>query len=138
MAYGPPVVKQCVHCKTEYKCLNHMANKSRFCSVDCHNLNQSFIKTEYTCAHCNDKFMARPDHGAPRKFCSRNVFWQTVFSLLKKSVRTAAAYLQLLGRVPPLGVMVEGFIALKNVMWKARAGSKKNHVLPAGSFLPSK
>jgi len=74
MAYGPPVVKQCVHCKTEYKCLNHMANKSRFCSVDCHNLNQSFIKTEYTCAHCNDKFMARPDHGAPRKFCSRKCF----------------------------------------------------------------
>jgi len=67
-------------------------------------------------------------------FVVGNVFWQTVFSLLKKSVRTAAAYLQLLGRVPPLGVMVEGFIALKNVMWKARAGSKKNHVLPAGSF----
>lgn len=72
--YGPPVVKQCEYCKKEYSSPNHRAHKSRFCSITCHNKSGTLERTQYTCIVCSEKFMARPDHGADRKFCSRECF----------------------------------------------------------------
>ena len=74
MTYGPPVVKQCEYCKKEYKCPNHRAHKSRFCSITCHNKSGLLERIKYKCIICNDKFMARPDHGRDRKYCSRECF----------------------------------------------------------------
>jgi hypothetical protein len=74
MTYGPPVTKQCEHCKKEYKCPNHRASKSRFCTIICRNKSGAFERIEYTCVGCDDKFMALPDHGADRRFCSRKCF----------------------------------------------------------------
>ena len=85
MTYGPPVVKQCVHCKKEYKCPNHRANKTLFCSITCNNASRAFIKTEYTCVNCNNKFMALPDHGAPRKFCGRKCFLENCIQPVEKA-----------------------------------------------------
>ena len=74
MTYGPAVIKQCEYCKKEYKCPNSRASKSRFCTITCRNKFGSLERTEYTCVTCNDKFMALPDHGAARRFCSRKCF----------------------------------------------------------------
>lgn len=74
MTYGPPVLKQCEYCKKEYKCANHRAHKSRFCTITCRNKIDLLPRIEYTCVNCDDKFMARPDHGADRRFCSRKCF----------------------------------------------------------------
>jgi hypothetical protein len=82
MTYGPPVIKQCEYCKKEYKCLNHRAHKSRFCTVTCRNKSGLLDRIEYKCIICNDKFMARPDHGRDRKYCSKECF-------LKNSVKPA-------------------------------------------------
>lgn len=65
------IIKQCEYCKQEYKCANH---KSRFCTITCRNKSGLLARVEYTCVNCNDKFMALPDHGAARKFCSRKCF----------------------------------------------------------------
>lgn len=72
--YGPPVMKHCEYCKKEYSCPNHRAHKSRFCSITCHNKNGALERIQYTCVTCNKKFMALPDHGADRRFCSRECF----------------------------------------------------------------
>jgi len=72
--YGPAVTKQCEHCKKEYKCPNHRVDKSRFCTITCRNKSGLLERVEYTCINCNDKFMARPDHGADRRFCDRKCF----------------------------------------------------------------
>ena len=74
MTYGPAVLKQCEHCKKEYKCPNSRASKSRFCTITCRNKFGLLERIEYTCVTCNDKFMALPDHGAARRFCSRKCF----------------------------------------------------------------
>ena len=74
MIYKPPVIKQCEYCKGEYSCPNHRASKSRFCTITCHNKSGRLERVEYKCVNCNDKFMARPDHGAARRFCSRKCF----------------------------------------------------------------
>jgi hypothetical protein len=74
MTYGPAVTKQCEYCKQDYKCANHRVNKSRFCSITCHNKSGLLKRIQYTCVHCDNKFIARPDHGAERKFCSRKCF----------------------------------------------------------------
>ena len=74
MTYGPPVTKQCEYCKKEYKCPNYRAHKSRFCSITCCNKSGLLDRIEYKCIVCNDKFMARPDHGRDRKYCSRECF----------------------------------------------------------------
>ena len=74
MTYGPPVIKQCEYCKKEYKCANHRAHKSRFCTITCRNKFGLLERIEYVCVNCNNKFMALPDHGAERKFCSRKCF----------------------------------------------------------------
>jgi len=74
MTYGPPVTKQCEYCKKEYKCPNHRAHKARFCTITCRNKSSLLERLEYTCVNCDDKFMARPDHGADRRFCSRKCF----------------------------------------------------------------
>lgn len=74
MGYGPPVIKQCEYCKKDYSCPNSRADKSRFCSVTCRNKSDRQERFEYTCKSCGDKFMALPDHGQPRKFCSRKCF----------------------------------------------------------------
>lgn len=74
MIYRPPVIKQCEYCKGEYSCPNHRASKSRFCTITCRNKSGLLERIEYKCVNCNDKFMARPDHGADRRFCSRKCF----------------------------------------------------------------
>ena len=74
MTYGPAVVKTCEHCKIEYACPNHRKNKSRFCSITCRNKSGLLPRTQYTCRNCNDTFLARPDYGADRRFCSRKCF----------------------------------------------------------------
>ena len=74
MTYGPPVVKQCEYCKKEYKCPNSRASKARFCTITCRNKSGLLERLEYTCVNCDDKFMALPDHGEARKFCSRKCF----------------------------------------------------------------
>jgi len=74
MTYGPPVVKQCEYCKKEFMCPNHRADKARFCTITCRNKIDLLPRIEYTCVNCDDKFMARPDHGADRRFCSRKCF----------------------------------------------------------------
>jgi ribosomal protein L24E len=74
MTYGPPVIKQCEYCKKEYKCPNSRTSKSRFCTITCRNKSGLLPRVEYKCVNCNDKFMARPDHGADRRFCSRKCF----------------------------------------------------------------
>jgi hypothetical protein len=78
MSYGPPVTKQCEYCKQDYSCPNHRAHKSRFCTITCRNKSGLLERVEYTCVNCNDKFMARPDHGADRRFCGRKCFWKIV------------------------------------------------------------
>lgn len=71
---GAPVTKQCEYCKKDYSCPNSRAHKSRFCTITCHNKSGRHERTEYTCVNCDDKFMALPDHGADRRFCSRKCF----------------------------------------------------------------
>lgn len=82
MSYGSHIIKHCEYCKKEYKCPNHRANKSRFCTVSCRNKSGLLERIEYKCIVCNDKFMARPDHGKDRKYCSRECF-------LKNSIKSA-------------------------------------------------
>lgn len=74
MTYGSPVIKQCEHCEEEYKCPNLRADKSRFCSVTCSNKSRSLQRIEYKCAACNEKFMALPQQGKDRKYCSKKCF----------------------------------------------------------------
>lgn len=74
MKRGPPIVKTCEYCKKDYMCPNARKYKSRFCSITCHNKSGALPRTQYTCQNCNDTFMARPDHGADRRFCSRKCF----------------------------------------------------------------
>ena len=82
--YGPAIVKQCEYCKKEYKCPNHRAHKSRFCTITCRNKIDLLPRIEYTCANCDDKFMARPDHGADRRFCSRKCFLENCVQPIEK------------------------------------------------------
>jgi hypothetical protein len=84
MTYGPPVIKQCEYCKKEYSCPNHRANESRFCTITCKNKTRLLPRIEYTCVNCNDKFMARPDHGADRRFCSRKCFLENCVQPIDK------------------------------------------------------
>jgi len=84
MTYGPPVIKQCEYCKKEYKCANSRASKSRFCTITCHNKSGLLERVEYKCVNCDDKFMARPDHGADRKFCSRKCFLENCVQPIDK------------------------------------------------------
>ena len=84
MSYGPPVIKQCENCKKDYKCPNHRVNKSRFCTITCRNKSERLDRIEYTCLNCNDKFMALPDHGADRKFCSRKCLLETWVQPIEK------------------------------------------------------
>jgi len=74
---GPPIIKQCEYCKKDYSCPNSRAHKSRFCTITCHNKSGLLERVEYTCANCNDKFMARPDHGSKRRFCGRKCFLES-------------------------------------------------------------
>jgi len=74
MTYGPAVKKQCEYCKKEYMCPNHRAHKPNHCSITCSNKSRRFKRVEYTCVSCKDVFLAVPDHGAARKFCSRKCF----------------------------------------------------------------
>jgi hypothetical protein len=99
MTYGPPVIKQCEYCKKEYKCPNSRTSKSRFCTITCRNKSGLLPRVEYKCVNCNDKFMARPDHGAERVFVVVNAFWKTVFNLSIKSARTAAVCLPQCGHL---------------------------------------
>ena len=84
MTYGPPVIKQCEYCKKEYKCPNSRTSKSRFCTITCRNKSGLLPRVEYKCVNCNDKFMARPDHGAERKFCSRKCFLENCVQPIDK------------------------------------------------------
>ena len=72
--YGPAVEKQCQHCGKNYPCSNARAHKSMFCSITCNNKFRVKPRINYTCETCGDEFMARPDHGEARRFCSRKCF----------------------------------------------------------------
>lgn len=85
MKYGPAIVKVCENCKNEYMCPNSKKYTSRFCSVVCHNKSQRLPRTQYSCINCNETFMARPDHGADRKFCSRKCFLENCIQPTDKS-----------------------------------------------------
>ena len=74
MTYGPPVKMQCGYCKKDYMCPNSRVHKTTACSITCANKIRKLARVEYTCASCNDVFLAVPDHGAKRKFCSRKCF----------------------------------------------------------------
>ena len=82
--YGPPVAKQCEYCKKEFMCPNHRADKARFCTITCRNKIDLLPRIEYTCVNCDDKFMARPDHGADRRFCSRKCFLENCVQPIDK------------------------------------------------------
>jgi hypothetical protein len=82
--YGPPVAKQCEYCKKEFMCPNHRADKARFCTITCRNKMDLLPRIEYTCVNCDDKFMARPDHGADRRFCSRKCFLENCVQPIEK------------------------------------------------------
>ena len=84
MTYGPPVIKQCEYCKKEYSCPNSRVSKSRFCTVTCRNKMDLLPRIEYTCVNCDDKFMARPDHGADRRFCNRKCFLENCVQPIDK------------------------------------------------------
>ena len=74
MTYGPAVKMQCGYCKKDYMCPNSRAHRATACSITCSNKIRRLARVEYTCVSCKDVFLAVPDHGAERKFCSRKCF----------------------------------------------------------------
>ena len=74
MTYGPAVKMQCGYCKKDYMCPNSRVHKTTACSITCANKIRRLARVEYTCVSCKEVFLAMPDHGAERKYCSRKCF----------------------------------------------------------------
>ena len=87
MTYGPPITKVCEYCKEEYKCPNHRANKAKFCTLLCGNKSRRMNRVEYTCGNCNDIFLATPDHGKDRKFCSKKCWLDSCIRPIEKECK---------------------------------------------------
>lgn len=84
---GPPVEKSCEQCGKTYLCERHRMDKSRFCGIGCANEAQKLPRNKYTCQHCGVNFTALPDHGNPRKFCSRECFTANALPPIEKECK---------------------------------------------------